>query len=704
MGSTTRTLRLAALGAVIAVASIACGGTTEPSPASSTAITDVAAATPVASEPRPAAELQAGFPTYKGNGGRTGEVVGPGPSAKPTTLWTVKTQGPVGSSPAVVGDVAYVVAGDRHVLALDVATGAQRWSSEDANYTGTPTTAGGRVFVIALDGSLAALDSTDGRVAWTTPSALMPSSTPVVVGDLVVAGGSDKALHAFDVRTGAESWAAATGGNAPRAASTDGSLVFIGGEDGVIHAVTATTGKVAWSHPTTAGRFQTTAVRDGIVYASGGLSDGTSELSALDATTGDVRWRFTSPDKAFLRSPTVDATTVYIESEDHVYALDRADASVRWVFDGASSEAAPTVAGDTLYMITTDATLHALDKATGTGRWSLKLDAGVNVGTTVADGRVIVGTDAGEIIALGAAGLAPAAAASTPSPAPTPSPTPAPVTFVGELTGAPDGLSQPLDTAVDPAGRTWVVESGRSGFAIFDSSGAFLERWGEAGTSNGQFNFSRSRWPGQPYGDIEFDAKDGFYVVDSGNFRVQHFDKARKWLANIGTFGNEDGAFLDPIGIAVGPDGLLYVADDARNDVQVFTPAGKHVRTIGEPGSGPGQLANIGSPLVVGDRLYVADYDNHRISVFTTAGTFVETIESDPIELPQDIAADAEGRLIVADAPGRYEIIDKGAVVASWDVGLSSQRTNASGVEVMPDGRILLSGYDLGRVQIVTYP
>ncbi len=60
-------------------------------------------------------------------------------------------------------------------------------------------------------------------------------------------------------------------------------------------------------------------------------------------------------------------------------------------------------------------------------------------------------------------------------------------------------------------------------------------------------------------------------MVDFGNFRVQHFDKARKWLANIGTFGNEDGAFLDPIGIAVGPDGLIYVADDARNDVQVFT-------------------------------------------------------------------------------------------------------------------------------------
>jgi outer membrane protein assembly factor BamB len=702
MTVTLRLLRLAAVGAAIAVASTACSGTAGPTPTMSAAAPQAVAADPEASKPGSAAEIQAGFPTYKGNAARTGEVAGPGPSGTPATLWTVKTQGPIGSSPAVVGDVAYVVAGDKRVLALDVATGAQRWTSEDATYAGTPTVAGDRVLVIGVDGSISALGTMDGQVAWRTPSALMANSTPVVVGDLVVAGGSDRTLHAFDIRTGAKSWAAATGGNFPRSPSTDGSLVFIGGEDGVVHAFTATTGKEAWNHPTSAGHFATTAVRDGTLYASGALSDGTSELSALDAKTGEVQWRFNSPDNTGLRSPSVDETTVYIESQEHVYALERADASVRWVFDAASSEAAMTIAGDNLFLITTDETVHSLDKTTGTSRWSVKLDAGVGVGTTVADRRVIVGTDAGEVIALGASELAPATTA--PTPAASSSPTPAPVTFVGELTGAPGGLSKPLDTALDSEGRIWVVESGRSGFAIFDKSGTFLERWGDAGTSNGQFNFERSKFANQPQGDIAFDKSGGFYVVDTGNFRVQHFDKARTWLANIGKFGNEDGAFLDPISIAVGPDGLVYVADDARNDVQVFNPAGEHVRTIGEPGGGPGQLSNIGSPLVVGDKLYVADYDNHRISVFTTAGKFVETIKSDPIELPQDIAVDANNRLIVADAPGRYEVIDKGAVVASWDVGLSSQNSNATGVEVLPDGRILLSGYDLGRVQIVTYP
>ena len=211
-------------------------------------------------------------------------------------------------------------------------------------------------------------------------------------------------------------------------------------------------------------------------------------------------------------------------------------------------------------------------------------------------------------------------------------------------------------------------------------------------------------FPNQPMGGIAFEATGGFYVVDTGNFRVQHFDKARKWLANIGQFGSKDGEFLDPVGIALGPDGLVHVSDDARNDVQVFTPAGKHVRTIGEPGSGPGQLANIGGPLVIGTDLDVADYDNPRISVFTTAGKFLRTIESDLFFTPEDLFADAKGRLFVADDQGRYLVVEEGAVVASWDVGLSSQYSNATGVEVLPDGRILLSERDLNRVQIVTYP
>ena len=705
MMQTSRPQRVVALAGALAIASLGCAAQADPAtPVTSPVIAAPAASAALvaAASSAPAPRLEEGFPTYKGNAGRTGEVAGPGPTGTPTALWTVKTPGPIASSPAVVGDVAYVVGGDRHVLALDVATGSQLWSSEGATYVGTPTTTGDRILVLATDGSISALGATDGRVAWRTPSALMANSTPVVVGDLTVAGGSDKALQAFDLLTGAERWTAATGGNFPRSPSTDGTLVFIGGEDGVVHAFIATTGKEAWAHATSAGHFATTAVRDGTLYASGALSDGTSELSALDAKTGVVRWRFNSPDRTGLRSPSVDETTVYIESEEHVYALDRADATVRWVFEGASSEAAMTVTGDTLYLITSDNTVHALDKATGTARWSLKLNAGVGVGTTVADGLVIVGTDAGDVIALGPPQVKPA----TPSPTPVPSPssTPAPVTFIGELTGAPNGLDRPLDAAVDAKGRIWVVESGSDGFAIFDTSGAFLERWGSSGTANGQFNFQRTRFTNQPVGGIAFDESGGFYVVDTGNFRVQHFDKTRKWLANIGRFGNEDGGFLDPVGIALGPDGLVYVSDDARNDIQVFTPAGKRVRAIGEPGGGPGQLANIGSLLVIGKKLYVADYDNRRISVFTTTREFVRTIESDKFDVPQDLAADADGRLYVADAAGRYDVIENDAVVASWDVGLTASGSNASGVHVMPDGRILLAEYDLGRVQIVTYP
>ena len=42
--------------------------------------------------------------------------------------WAHRTDGPVGSSPAVAGGVVYVGSDDFSVYALDAATGAVRWT------------------------------------------------------------------------------------------------------------------------------------------------------------------------------------------------------------------------------------------------------------------------------------------------------------------------------------------------------------------------------------------------------------------------------------------------------------------------------------------------------------------------------------------------------------------------------------------------
>ncbi len=66
-------------------------------------------------------------------------------------------------------------------------------------------------------------------------------------------------------------------------------------------------------------------------------------------------------------------------------------------------------------------------------------------------------------------------------------------------------------------------------------------------------------------------------MTDSGNGRLQRFqiDAAGDgtWVASYGTVGGGIGQLRSPIGLDVGPDGAVWVADQANNRVQRLDPA-----------------------------------------------------------------------------------------------------------------------------------
>lgn len=61
------------------------------------------------------------------------------------------------------------------------------------------------------------------------------------------------------------------------------------------------------------------------------------------------------------------------------------------------------------------------------------------------------------------------------------------------------------------------------------------------------------------------------YVVDSANFRVQKFDMTGEFIMAWGSFGNGDGQFYFPRGVAVDQeDGSVYVVDMGNHRIQKF--------------------------------------------------------------------------------------------------------------------------------------
>lgn len=88
--------------------------------------------------------------------------------------------------------------------------------------------------------------------------------------------------------------------------------------------------------------------------------------------------------------------------------------------------------------------------------------------------------------------------------------------------------------------------------------------------------------------------------------------------------GQGPAVFGDIAAVGIGPHGLLYALDGQAQEIRVFSRDGRFVRTIGRPGSGPGELQGaLGFSWDPGGRLWVVDAGNGRYSVFDSTGVFL---------------------------------------------------------------------------------
>jgi len=126
-----------------------------------------------------------------------------------------------------------------------------------------------------------------------------------------------------------------------------------------------------------------------------------------------------------------------------------------------------------------------------------------------------------------------------------------------------------------------------------------------------------------------------------------------------------DGEFYYPRGIALSPEGNIYVADTFHHQVQVFTKEGNFLRKFGEGGDGVGQFD--GTRYIAFDakgNIYVTDYRNGKVVKFNQDEQFELEFgndETDGIKLsyPEGVVIDERNYIFVADA-GNNRIVKYG--------------------------------------------
>ncbi len=159
-------------------------------------------------------------------------------------------------------------------------------------------------------------------------------------------------------------------------------------------------------------------------------------------------------------------------------------------------------------------------------------------------------------------------------------------------------------------------------------------------------------------------APDGtLYVADSMNHRILHLDLEGRTLQEWGGFADgasapaDPGKFNEPWGVAVGPDGSVYVTDTWNHRVQKFTATGKFIKMWGYFGQGEAPEAFYGPRGIAVDsqgHVFVADTGNKRIVVFDADGNSITEFGGagfDPglFDEPVGIAVDKQGNVYVAD-------------------------------------------------------
>ncbi len=353
--------------------------------------------------------------------------------ASPRAIWSTSIEGStpqarLASAPVIVGGKLYVIDAGAHVIAYDANSGAKLWQTSlpsegngRALFGGGVSVVGDRLFASTGIGDVAALNLNGGAIIWKKRPGGPLRGAPTLANGHVYVMGQDNQIFALNQSDGEVQWTdsgtlqvtGVFGVAAPAAAQ---GTVIAGYSSGELSAYRYENGRMLWGDALSRTSISTAVasltdidadpvIDRGRVFAIGQAG----RMASYELVTGQRLWEINIPG---ISTPWVVGEWVFVVTSDaKLLCVARATGKIRWISqlrrwekvkkkDKAIRWTGPVLAGNRLILVSTHGDLVYADPATGAVQAEVELGKRMSLPPVVANNTLYILADDGKLTAL----------------------------------------------------------------------------------------------------------------------------------------------------------------------------------------------------------------------------------------------------------------------------------------------------------------
>ncbi len=332
------------------------------------------------------------------------------------------------SGPVVGGGRVYTIDTLGTVRAFDTRNGGEIWRAgfgelgkdRAVAYGGGVAFENGRVYATNGLGYVAAFDAATGSPLWTVKPAGPMRGAPTVVGDAVYAMTQDNQIFSLKAADGATNWSSAAAleiagvfGSASPAVARG--TVVAGFSSGELNAYRYENGRVVWQDALSRTAISTSVASLSDIDADPVIDGGQvfavgkgGRMVALDLFSGQRLWE---QNVAGISTPWVAGDWVFVVTDEaKVVAMARATGKIRWIAELPRWEkpkdkkdpifySGPVLAGGRLIVVGSNGVIVNIEPSAGGFQSQTNAGAGISLQPVVAGSTLYILTDSGRLVA-----------------------------------------------------------------------------------------------------------------------------------------------------------------------------------------------------------------------------------------------------------------------------------------------------------------